>query len=112
MDLEVSVKGLELNETLRNVVVRQVRAAVERFGDRVNRVQVRFIDLNGPRGGIDTRCRIQAEVHPLGTVVVQDTHETAFQAIASAAEKFTRTTTRRLDRQRLRRSSTLEGTTV
>ena len=40
----------------------QVGRALQRFGPRITRVDVRFRDVNGPRGGIDKECEIRAHL--------------------------------------------------
>ena len=106
MELEVDIKGLALDPELRAVVERRVRGALARFGDRVHHADVFFMELGGRRSDADVRCRIVTDVRPFGRVVVQDTHDTAFQAIAGAAEKVTRVVSRRLGRLRSRKLAT------
>ncbi|MBA4254776.1 MAG: hypothetical protein C0445_02745 [Polaromonas sp.] len=55
---------------LQSVVNRRVRAATQRLSSVVQRVVVRFKDLNGPRGGIDKQCQIQLHTTNGGMVLV------------------------------------------
>ncbi len=59
-----------------------------RFATHIERAIVRFEDINGPRGGVDTVCRIKLTVSHRPTVLVERTAvdaETALKRAASAA---------------------------
>jgi ribosome-associated translation inhibitor RaiA len=114
MDLEVSTStalrgGLDVGGALRDAVSGRLTRFLGRFGDRIRWVDVRFTDVNGPRGGVDTRCRIEAHIEPLGTVIGQATHETALQAVRAAVDKVTTSATRRIERLERRRRSLAVG---
>ena len=44
---------------LRDVAARRVNFVLRRLHWLVTTVRVRFADENGPRGGVDKRCRIE-----------------------------------------------------
>jgi hypothetical protein len=53
----------------------------------VNRITVRFDDVNGPKGGVDTICRIKAVVSGVPSIVVEKraaSHTTAFSQASAA----------------------------
>ena len=79
---------------------------------RVRRIRVHVADVNGPRGGIDKRCRIQATVNGLGEVVVEDTEQNLLQAISKAADRLGRKVMRRLARATAHARATLRRTSV
>lgn len=109
MDVGVSGNGLNVDGALRDAVSRRLSTVLHRFGSRVQWVDVRFTDVNGPRGGVDTRCRVEASIHPLGSIVADETHETALQAIREASDKVARSAARRLERLRERRRRLAAG---
>jgi hypothetical protein len=43
----------------RDEVIRRLRFATRRVGSLVRQARISIEDLNGPRGGIDKRCRIE-----------------------------------------------------
>ncbi len=76
--------------------------AVGRFGDLVQSVRVVISDINGPKGGIDTRCSLQAAVAWRGhCVVVADDHSSDFYgAVLGASRKLKRAIGHTVDRSR------------
>lgn len=101
MRTEVIGRGVEVDRATRERVGRRLGFALGRFGDRVGRVAVHLIDLNGPRGGVDKRCRVVAEVLGRGPVVVEDTNASLTAAIDRAADRVGQAVRRRLDAARL-----------
>jgi hypothetical protein len=55
---------------LREVVERRVRFAMRRLHWLVPRAKVQLADVNGPRGGVDKRCRIELKTDGAGAVVI------------------------------------------
>ena len=100
MKLELHGKGVRLNQRLRSHVERRLRFALDRFGGRVRRVRVRLQDLNGPRGGEDIRCHIQAWLTPGQMVLVEETRADPFTAVARASDRIGHNISRRFGRFR------------
>lgn len=68
-----------------------VTAAIDRFGDRITRVEVHLNDVNGAkRGARDKRCMMEARLGGLAPVAVVDHAGTLLQAIEGAADKLER----------------------
>ncbi len=103
MWVQVVGRGVVLDEALRERVERRLGFALGRFGDRVGRVAVHLSDVNGPRGGVDKRCRIVAEVPGgrSGAVVIEDAAAELDPLIDRAADRIGQSVRRRLDRGRL-----------
>lgn len=89
---------------LHEVAVRRVDFVLRRLNWLVATVRVRFADENGPRGGVDKRCRIEFAAPGKPTLVVTSTASEwrgAFEtALARAARSLRRT--RQRARQPLR----------
>jgi ribosome hibernation promoting factor len=103
MELELHVRGTEVAQTLRRYAERRFRFALRRFAHRVRRLRIYIADLNGPRGGIDKRCRILAEVAPSGSLVLEETDVHVYEAMDRAADRLRRCVRRDLKRRQARR---------
>jgi ribosome-associated translation inhibitor RaiA len=103
MWVQIVGRGVVLDADVRERVERRLGFALGRFGDRVGRVAVHLSDVNGPRGGVDKRCRIVAEVPGggPGPVVVEDAAADLDPLIDRAADRVGQSVRRRLDRARL-----------
>jgi ribosome-associated translation inhibitor RaiA len=87
--LTVRPGSVEVGPELRSRINKDLGRRIERYAQNVTRVTVRFDDINGPRGGIDTVCRIKLSVKGADHIVVEahgaDVNE-AFR-VASAQAK-------------------------
>jgi hypothetical protein len=108
MRLDIFAANVTVDDTVRAYVERRVGSALGRLGRRVTRVQVILADLNGPRGGIDKRCRVVASLLRLGWVAVDHRAAGWVAAIHGAAGRLVRRMRRRLGlRRRTRRRARL-----
>ena len=73
-----------------------------RFGTLIERVDVRFKDVNGPRGGADTVARIHLSVQGRPAVFVEERALDAERALARAAVTVTRAMDRSVGKRGLR----------
>lgn len=103
MKMSMRSKGVELTESLRRHLEDKLRFALARFTDRVRSVRVQLTDLNGPKGGEDIRCQIQAELAPRGTLVIRETQEDPVLAFSRASERVKYSLSRHLERSHMQR---------
>ena len=96
MQIDIQSRGFALTHALREYTERRLRFALVHAGDHARRVTVRLLDVNGPRGGIDKRCRIQVMLNGLAAVVIEDTEANLYLAIDRAADRIGRNVMRRL----------------
>jgi hypothetical protein len=96
MRLEMYGHNIGLSEAARVHIASRVEFALGRFGARINRVRILLADLNGPRGGIDKRCRMIAELLRAGPVVVEHRAAGWGAAVAGAAGRLGHAVRRRL----------------
>ena len=81
MKLDIRALGFPLTEGLRACVESGLHHALrERRGD-IRRVQVRLVDVNGPRGGEDKRCAVRAWLHGGRPLLVARAHHDLYTAI-------------------------------
>lgn len=102
MELEIRGVNYELDDMLKDHTERRIRFALGRFASRIRRLSVRLIDVNGPRGGIDKRCRIAAALVPRGVVMIEGSGDDPFALMADAAKRAGRAIRRELERRRAR----------
>ena len=100
MHLDIRGQNFTLTPSLLEHVERRVQFSLARFDGRVTRVAVRVTDVNGPRGGVDKRCRIAVRVRPAGEIVVEDTCPDLYAAIDGAADRIGRSVQREVERLR------------
>lgn len=94
MQIDIQSQGFALTHARREYTERRLQFALARVGDGVRRVTVRLFDVNGPRGGIDKRCRIQVMLDGLADVVVEDTEADLYVAIDRATANLATPPTR------------------
>lgn len=84
---------------LRRLAVTRLRFVMRRLAWMVPRARVWLSDDNGPRGGVDKRCRIELKTERAGTLVVtslaRDWRSALNAALARAARLLVRTLRRR-----------------
>ncbi len=64
-----------------------VERGLRRFRSRLRRVRVVVVDENGPRGGVDTRCRVMLETRHGRPIVTQGLASNAHAALRLALDR-------------------------
>lgn len=100
MTIDLRSSRVEISDALRDHIERRVDFAVRRFAARIRRIVVRLVDLNGPRGGPDKRCRIIAFLEEEGSVIVEATDADAYAAASQAAGRLDERVRRALAKRR------------
>lgn len=95
MTIEFTAKNYILDDTDRELISRRLAFALSRFGHRIRRVTVRVTDENGPKGGIDKRCSLEAVLERGGKIQAEDVSERVLPAAALASDRLAR----RIDRE-------------
>jgi hypothetical protein len=95
--LAIRTTGVDLPEGFRRWVRERAGRRLGKFAMHVERVTVRFEDLNGPRGGIDTECRIKIVISGLPSVIVEARAAGAPKAFDGAIGRATRVLRRHLE---------------
>ena len=70
--LAVRTSGVAVDPELRARIHQRLGWRLGKFAPRIERLSVRFEDVNGPRGGIDVACSIKAVIGDLPSVVVTE----------------------------------------
>jgi hypothetical protein len=79
-----------------------------KFAVHIERLTVRFEDVNGPRGGRDVACKIKVVISGLPSVVVTELARSAPEAFNRADGRVERAVREALDRARSRDRSKLK----
>ena len=87
MEINIHTPHLHTSE---DAAREEVTHALQRFEERLTRVDVSIKDLNADKGGRDKRCTIEARPRGLDPVSVEDDGNTTTEAVAGAAKKMQR----------------------
>ncbi|WP_243383887.1 HPF/RaiA family ribosome-associated protein [Geothrix alkalitolerans] len=98
MRIEVRSSGFTTSEALRAHLERRLGSAIARRADGILRLVVRMRDENGPRGGLDKRCRIEFELRGGPRQVVEAVAGDFYAAVDAASRRLGRAVDRALDR--------------
>ena len=101
--IHVLARGFELSKALSGYAERRLRFALPLESARIQRVTATLSDVNGPRGGVDKKCRIQVVLTGRGKLVLEDTQPDAYVAIDRASERMASRLYRVLQREKPRR---------
>jgi CBS domain-containing protein len=92
--------GTALDASDRDYLRRKLGTKLGKFAPSIERVSARIEDVNGPRGGVDKRCRIKVVLIGFPSVMVEEQHH-ALQAVMDRALDRTESAVRRaLQRRR------------
>ena len=83
---------------LREYAERRLSFALRRFADQVQDVTVRLVDVNGPRGGVDTRCSITSNLVEGRRIFVEARAAWPFAAITQAVQRLNESVRRERER--------------
>jgi ribosome-associated translation inhibitor RaiA len=100
--LNVRTSGLNVDDAMKAHVRRRIGLKLGKSADHIERVTVRFEDVNGPRGGVDTACRIKIVFSGLDSVVYETRDLDARKALDRAAAGVDEVVRRLLERTRAR----------
>ena len=88
--LAVRTSGLSVDPELRRRIHGRLGLRLGKFAPRIERLTVRFQDVNGPRGGRDVACRIKAVISGLPSVVVTELAGDPAEAFDRAGQRIGR----------------------
>ncbi len=102
MLFSVATHGMEVKKRLRKRIEHRLRFAANRFEQHVREFAVHLTDENGPRGGVDTVCRLTATFHKGGTIRIEERDTSIMGAIGRAAKRFRNVISRRVGRTKVK----------
>lgn len=87
-----------LDEETKAYVRRSLGRKLGKFAQHIERISVRYEDVNGPKGGRDKLCRIKVTLSGLEPVVVDERGEQFIDAYDVAVDNVQRAVRRHLDK--------------
>ncbi|WP_437832387.1 HPF/RaiA family ribosome-associated protein [Sorangium sp. So ce1153] len=96
--LSVRTFGVGVDEATRAHVRQSLGAKLGRFAPRIERLTVRFTDVNGPRGGVDVACDVKVVLSGRPSVVYQMRGQEPREAIDRAVPGLVRAVQSALER--------------
>jgi ribosome-associated translation inhibitor RaiA len=98
--LAVRTSGLAIDPELRLRVRRRLGLRLAKFAPHIERLTVRFEDVNGPRGGVDAACRIKVVISGVPSVVITEVAGDPIEAFDRAGQRIERVVRRTIGRAR------------
>jgi ribosomal subunit interface protein len=82
-------KNIEGNERLEAYVNEKIGSSLNRFSDKITRVEVHLSDQNGEKGGKDDQqCRMEVRLKGLQPITITAREAQMEQAISAAIDKM------------------------
>jgi putative sigma-54 modulation protein len=106
MDIDIQSRGFSLTRALQHAIEGEALQYASRCSRTLAGLRVRLFDTNGPRGGSDKTCLIQARLRRRESVVASHVDADLYRAIATAFAKLERGTRSALGVHRARRRVT------
>jgi putative sigma-54 modulation protein len=100
MKIEMRSRGFSLTPALQAYVERRLAFALDRHLERIARVRVTLIDVNGPKGGVDKSCRIDVSLRGGRAARAAVVELDAYTAIDRAAHRVARIVAHEVARER------------
>lgn len=88
LSIEFRSTDFRLTDLLRREGRVRLESLLAPFGSRISQIQVRFIDVNGPRGGRDTTCAIQASLQGQSAIYAECQAMGPWEALWGASRRL------------------------
>jgi putative sigma-54 modulation protein len=100
MKLTIRSRHMEITTSTYEEIWRRIYMAFGRVSSLVDEVELTLTDLNGPKGGVDKRCRLNIRGRGIAKVSVEHVGVNTVATVAMAAERAEQAILRRLARRR------------
>jgi ribosome-associated translation inhibitor RaiA len=98
--LMVPVSRLEMTNALRSYTEHRLAIALGWAKQHICKLAVSLSDINGPRGGVDKRCKIQVQLGGGREVIIDNVEADLYVAIDRAVDRADRAVVRQVSRTR------------
>ena len=99
MNITLHTVGLELKTEMRTRLEDRIATILSRFADRIQAIRVHLEDENGPKGGVDHRCQIEASLSYGPSMIVEARDVDAPTAVDRATRRLLRKVQRDIERR-------------
>lgn len=100
MRIEVVGVHLDVTPSLAEYVTHRIEYSLDRFEERILRVDVRLEDISGPHGPGTKRCHMEVHLAHRDPVIVEQKHNDIYTAVDKAGARLKRTVRRQINRIR------------
>jgi putative sigma-54 modulation protein len=100
MQVEIHGQNLRLDDQIQEHVERQMDFALGQFDSWISGIAVYLEDTNGPRGGVDKRCRCLVNIKHGKTIKVEDEDRDFTIAVNRAADRLRNAVGREVEKRR------------
>ena len=100
MRVTIQTSGFDMTDALRSYTEQRLASALGWARHHMHRLAVSLSDINGPRGGVDKRCRIRVKLAGVPEIIIEDVEADLYAAIDRAAERADRAVVRQVERAR------------
>ena len=98
MMITIKSRGFSLTQGLKEFIEDRMRLIFTRYGQHVSRIDITLLDINGPKGGEDKRCKIRLKLDGMPSIIIQETDTDMYEAINNCGSRLKRTVSRKLDK--------------
>lgn len=100
MHMTIQTNGFQMTTALRAYTEQRLATALGWARHHMRRLAVSLSDINGPRGGVDKRCRIQVQLGGGREVIIDDVDANLYAAIDRAVDRADRAVVKKVERTR------------
>lgn len=100
MRVAIHSTGFEMTIALRMYTEHRLATALGWARHHMRKLAVSLSDINGPRGGIDKRCKIQVQLSGGRQVIIEEREADLYAAIDRAADRADRAVVKQVERTR------------
>jgi putative sigma-54 modulation protein len=100
MRMTIQANGFEMTNALRSYTEHRLAIALGWAKQHMRKLAVSLSDINGPRGGVDKRCKIQVQLGGGREVIIDNVEADLYAAIDRAVDRADRAVVRQVARTR------------
>lgn len=98
MQIQISAKGISLDDEQHAWIERRLQFALGRFVQRIRRVSLLLTDENGDRGGVDKHLKLRIAINPSGLILIEDVDDSIEKVVANVVDRASRSIARKIGR--------------
>ena len=100
MKIHVRFHKLQRSKALQSYAEKRMQKRLSKFAHELSEVVIRFVDVNGPRGGLDKRCQVTLRGPRLGGTTLSQLGTCAYETVDLVLKRVVHTVSRKVARSR------------